>query len=223
MIDTRFTAPHLYRHKRSGKGQNMSYVEKSRGPVNVGRTTAAQEMNCTDEEAQILTRNLNPYSERSSRFSGPVWSLLQSLILNPGAALFFGTIGYWFFGLLMVMWAQQGVSTMFFLTTGFRPLDMLITNPFVMTALSFVLVVIGLRPNDDENGNIRGALWYGLGAMVMMISLPVAYLGSMLMGAIFFITLPFALGSTEPYDMGMFIMFLIPGGYLAAVKMNQEL
>jgi len=201
----------------------MRNQEANRAPVQMGHSPDAREMNCTDEEARILTRNVKPSADRSNRVSGPVWALLQSLLFNPGAALFFGTIGYWFFGILSVGWAQQGVSTMFFLRTGFHPLDMLITNPFVMTALSFVLVVIGLRPDHDGEAKSRGALWRGLGAMVMMISMPVAYLGSILMGMIFFVTLPFAMGSTESYDMATLIMFLVPGGYLAAMKLTQEM
>lgn len=200
----------------------MRNQEANRVPVQLGHSPEARDMNCTEEEARILTRNVKPYVDRSSRVSGPVWGLLQSLIFNPGAALFFGTIGYWFFGILSIGWAQQGVSTMFFLTTGFYPLDMFITNPFVMTILCFVLVVIGLKPNHDGDVHRRGALWYGLGAMVMMISMPVAYLGSILMGMIFFVTLPFAMGSTESYDMGMLIMFLVPGGYLAAMKLTDD-
>lgn len=201
----------------------MQHDQRAQAPFQVGQSPEAREMNCTDEEAQILTRNFKPYVDRSDRAASPVWLFFESLIFNRGAALFFGTLGYWFFGMLMIGWSQQGVSVMFFMKTGFYPLDMFITNPFIMTGFCFALILGGLREYQGDPREARGALWGGLAMMVVMISVPIAYLGSLLMGMIFLVTFAFALNSPEFYDMASLIMFLLPGGYLAALKMSQEL
>ena len=181
----------------------------------VGFSKDARQINCTDEEARILLRkDLPRYGGPKPR--GPVRALLGFLILNRGAAIFFGTLGYWFFGILTIGWAQEGVSATRFMSTGIHPLDMVVTNPMVMATLSFFLLAAGVSRDQDEP-----SLFGGLGLMVMMISLPFAYLGSMLMGAIFFITLPFALNSSASYEMGTLIMFLLPAGYLALIKMAE--
>jgi len=85
----------------------------------------------------------------------------------------------------------------------------------VMTILSFVLVIVGINGDKD-----KPSLFGPFGTLVSLLSLPVAYLGSMLMGAIFLITLPFALHSSASYDMGTLFMFLLPLGYLLAMKMS---
>jgi hypothetical protein len=213
MIDTTFAASHLYRHKTSGKDQTMRH-ETQTGTV--GFSKEAQQINCTDEEARILLRKDLPRTD-VLKTRGPTRKVLDFLILNPGAALFFGTIGYWFFGALTIGWVQQGVSATLFLRTGFPPLDMFIRNPMVLTVLSFVLLVIGTGGDKD-----RPSLFGPLGALVALVSLPIAYLGAMLTGAIVFISLPFALSSNAPYDMSILFMFLLPLGYMAAIKMAQN-
>lgn len=107
MIDTRFSASHFKKHKRSGKDQSMDYQDANRAPVRVGRSAAAQEMNCTDEEAQILTRNVKPYIPREETPLWKIWKGMRwvgwALLINPAAGILFGTIGYFLFGVLFAI------------------------------------------------------------------------------------------------------------------------
>ena len=210
MIDTTFVASHLYRHKTSGKDQTMQH-ETQIGTV--GSTKEAQQINCTDEEARILLRKDLTRPE-VVKTRGPTRKVLDFLILNPGAALFFGTIGYWSFGLLAIGVAQNGVYAGHLYSTGFHPLDGIINNPLVMMALSVVLLVIAASSENRD----RPSLFKGLGVMVVLISFVVALMGTMLTGAILFIG--FAISQGEIVGGGALEMFLVPAGYLLFVKMT---
>lgn len=200
----------------------MGNQDASRVQVQVGRSAAAREMNCTDEEAAILTRNVKPYQAPNRWLSGAVGGVLRALLFNKGAALFLGTIGYWAFGFLTLGFFFEGVAVTGFLRTGFFPLDMVTENPMVLWAISFFLLVFGMNEGDGryEPGGVLESLWMGLGAIVLMISLPIAFVWGVLMIPIFFISL-LALNSTEPYEIGFLVLCALPAGYLAALKMRE--
>lgn len=200
----------------------MRNQEANRVPVPVGHSPEAREMNCTDEEAQILTRNVKPYKEPNRWLSGAVGSVLRALLFNKGAALFFGTLGYWAFGFLTLAYTYEGVAVTESFRTGFIPLDMFTTNPMVLWGISFFMLVFGMNEGDGryEPQSFLESMWTGFGAMVMMISLPIAFVWGVLMIPIFFISL-FAFNSTEPYEVGVLILCALPGGYLVAMKMKE--
>jgi hypothetical protein len=200
----------------------MDYQDANRAPVQVGRSAAAQEMNCTDEEAAILTRNVKPYKEPERWLSGAVGSVLRALLFNKGAALFLGTLGYWGFGFLSLAFAYEGVAATMFMRTGILPIDMLTTNPMVLWAISFFMVVFGIH---DDNGQYQAegfleTTWMGLGGVVAVVSFAIAFVWGVLMIPIFLISL-LAFNSTEPYDMGVLILCAMPAGYVAAFKMSE--
>lgn len=189
--------------------------------VRVGRSAAAQEMNCTDEEAAILSKNIKPYKEPNRWLSGTVGALLRALLFNKGASLFIGTLGYWFFGFLTLGFFFEGVAVTYFLRTGIFPVDMFTENPMILWAVSFFMVVFGINQGDGsyEPQSFLESAWMGLGAIVMMISMPIAFVWGVLMIPIFFISL-LAFNSTEPYEIGFLVLCGLPAGYLAALKMK---
>jgi hypothetical protein len=200
----------------------MGNQDASRVQVQVGRSAAAQEMNCTDEEAVILTRNVRPYKEPNRWFSGAVGGVLRALLFNKGASLFFGTLGYWGFGFLSFAFAYEGVAATMFMRTGILPVDMLTTNPMVLWAISFFMVVFGIH---DDNGRYQAegffeTTWMGLGGALAIVSFAVAFVWGVFMIPIFLISL-LALNSTEPFDMGILILCAMPAGYVAAFKMRE--
>jgi len=192
----------------------------------------------TGEEAELLLRNVKGYGKRPSLLYrlgvraervaqnnravgwtlGALLGLIQFTIWNSRAALFFGTLGYWAFGLMTAAWfASYGSPTL--ISTGFYPLDMFIGNPLVMFALSATLMVIGMRGPDDEV-----SLFNGLHILVVMPSIVMAYLGSIVMGILFMISLLFGadkMGSSGTIMMMLFL-FLVPAGYLAIFKLQDE-
>ena len=200
----------------------MEYQNASRAPVRVGRSREAQEMNCTDEEAAILTRNVKPYKEPNRWLSGAVGSVLRSLLFNKGACLFFGTLGYWGFGFLSLAFAYEGVAATMFMRTGFLPLDLLTTNPMVLWVISFFMVVFGINEGDGryEAKGFLETTWMGLGGAVAVVSFAVSFVWGVFMIPVFLISL-LALNSTEPFDMGILILCALPGGYVAASKMRE--
>jgi len=200
-------------------------------------SSTARDLNCTDEEAVMLLRNVKGYGKRPSLLRrlalrteqviqnnrllgltlGSLLWVIRATIWNSSAALFFGTIGYWVFGLLMIGSVQMSGSSTPFFETNIYLVDMFITNPMIMTAISFGMVVLGMGADNDDI-----TLWTGPAAVVVALSVPIVYLATGLMGAILVITLPFAMSSTAPYDMTILYLFLLPGGYLAALKFSEE-
>lgn len=210
MIDTRFSASHLYRHKTSGKDPTMQAEQMSHAGM------AAY----TEEEAGLLARNAKPCRPKRARF-GWIGSALRALLFNKGAALFFGTLGYWGFGFLSLAFAYEGVAATTFMRTGILPIDMITTNPMVLWAISFFMVVFGINQGDGSY-QAKGFLettWVGLGGVVAVVSFAIAFVWGVLMIPIFLISL-LAFNSTAPYDMGVLILCAMPAGYVAAFKMK---
>lgn len=173
----------------------------------------AERMNCTEDEAWLLLRGMPTSRYHEPKARGPIRSLCDFLFLNRSAGIFFGTVGYWTFGLLLFSQLNGGSGRI--VRTENYLVDMMVNNPLFLLTISFVLLVMGLAGDSD-----RPSLFRGLDAMVMIPSIVVAYLGSIVMGAIFLITLPFALSSSSFFDMGMMVMFLLPAGYLGASKLT---
>jgi hypothetical protein len=193
----------------------------------------------TAEEADLLLRNVKGYGKRPSllyrlgvkaeRFAqdnravgwtlGALLGLIRFTIWNPRAALFFGVIGYWTFGVLTAAWfGNYGGGYMS--ATGIRPVDMFLLNPLVMFALSVMLLVIGMNKLDG-----RPWILMDLDVMVFMLSTIAAYLGAIIMGILFAISLLF--GADKTGSSGMILMmlflFLIPAGFLAILKMKDDM
>lgn len=191
--------------------------------IQVGVTAEARKINCTDEEARILLRNNRPVSNRrlSLKALGPVGALLEVLLFNRAAALFYGTIGYWAFGLLTLGMSQSSIYVPA-LQSGFVPLDMFIGNPMLMWGLSFALILIGLTETDPDK-RYSVTLYGPLAALVVMPSVVISYVLTVGLGALAAIVVPFALASTAPITAGMVVAFLLPLGYAASFKMADEL
>lgn len=205
-----------------------------RPPINM----VAKELKCSVEEAQLLLQNAKGYKRpsllrraliRSERVAqnnraigwtlGGLIGLIRFTIWNSRAALFFGTLGYWAFGAMSAAWLGNYGSASLPLT-GIHPLDMVIGNPLVMFALSTALMLIGMRGDENEV-----SLFNGLHMMVVMPSIVLAYLGSIVMGIMFMIALLFGADKTGGGGtiMMMLFLFLIPAGYLAVFKLQDEM
>ena len=191
--------------------------------VRVGRSAAAQEMNCTDEEAAILSKNIKPYKEPNRWLSGPVGALLRALLFNKGAALFLGTVGYWTFGLTTMGAAFEGKNATSFLRTGVPVLDNLVGNPMIMMVISFFLLVYGLSDRDRYDGqdSVLEAMWGGLAAMVLIPSFASAMVWGVLSAPIILISL-FGLMTEAPFNPGILFLFGLPWGYVLVVKATSE-
>jgi len=189
----------------------------------VGVSKDAQQINCTDEEAQILLRkDIPPVMETSNRTSGAMGLLLRGLLFNRGSAMFFGTVGYWFFGCLFVAYSWEGVSVTSFMRTGFHPLDEFTQNPFILWVVSFFMLKLSLDDKlriPDRIGFLE-KIWMRLGGFVMLVSFPIAYIISMLMIPIFLISL-LGLFSSAPFEMGIVFMCALPWGFVLAVKLQK--
>jgi hypothetical protein len=181
----------------------------------VGVTKDAQQINCTDEEARILLRNPLPIVG-GVKPRGPVRAFFDYVILNPGAAFFFGTLGYWTFGCLAIAAASRGVYAGQIYVTGIHPLDAIINNPLIMLSLCVLLLLIGASSDNRE----RPSLFKWLGVLVGLASYGIALLATMLMGLIVFIGFLASQGAFS--DKGTLMMFLIPAGYLAFCKMVSD-
>lgn len=216
----------------------MNDEKRMEGDMSDATNRVGSKVHYTAEEAELLLRNVKGYGKRPSLFYrlgvkaervaqnnravgwtlGALLGLIRFTIWNSRAALFFGTLGYWAFGLMTAAWfANYGSATL--ISTGFRPLDMFIGNPLVMFALSTALMLIGMRGPDDET-----SLFNGLHMLVVMPSIVIAYLGSIVMGILFMISLLFGadkVGSSGTIMMMLFL-FLIPAGYLAIFKLQDE-
>lgn len=187
----------------------------------VGVTKDAQQINCTDEEARILLRNPLPVMDNSNRPSGPVRSLLGGLLFNRGAAMFFGTFGYWFFGCLYVAYSWDGVAATSLLRTGIHPLDAFTQNPFILWVICFFMVTLSLddsRRLPDKVGFLE-KIWMTLGGAVLLISFGIASILSMIMVPIFVISL-LGLFSPVPFEMGIWAMCALPWGFMLAFKLK---
>lgn len=198
----------------------MRNDQMSEAGVLVGVTPEAREMNCTDEEARILLRNRKA-GGGEGRGPGLIRSALGVLLLNRSAARFFGTIGYWVFGFLTLQMSQASFYTPA-IRTGIGLVDMFVGNPLLMLGLSFMLLVIGVNEDLDEPES-RNVLYAPLAALVVIPSIAIAYVLSVICGAIFVVVLPFALSSTAPVTMDMLILLLLPFGYSVPFKLAQSL
>lgn len=198
----------------------MRNDQMSEAGVLVGVTPEAREMNCTDEEARILLRNRKA-GGGEGRGPGLIRSALGVLLLNRSAALFFGTIGYWVFGALTLAMSQASVYVPA-IRTGIAPLDLFVGNPLLMLGLSFMLLVVGVNEDLDE-AKSKNVLFAPLAALVVIPSVAIAYVLSVICGAIFLIVLPFALSSTAPVTMDMLILLLLPVGYAAPFHLARSL
>lgn len=197
--------------------------QMSQATVQVGVTPEARKMNCTDEEARILLRSRGDAAQtgRFRRSLGPIGAVLEVLLFNRPAAMFYGTIGYWTFGLLTLGMFQSEIYVPA-LRSGIAPLDLFLSNPMVMWGLSFALLIIGLTEQDPDK-RYRGGLYGPLAMLVVMPSVVISYVLSVIFGAIAAIVVPFALASTAPVTAGMVILLLLPLGYAAPFKMADEL
>jgi len=200
----------------------MESDQVSRTQVQVGRSAEARRMNCTDEEASILLRNrpVEPGANRMRWVLGPVGTLLEVLLFNRSAALFYGTIGYWTFGSFLFLSADGGAYPD--LTIGIRPVDMFIGNPLIMLGLSFALLMSGLAGGDREKWYSN--LLYGpLAVLVVAPSIVISYLLSVIFVPILALTIPFGMAWGGDISMSMIVMFLIPVGYAVPFKMADDL
>ncbi|PTX52635.1 hypothetical protein IQ03_03909 [Gemmobacter caeni] len=217
----------------------MNDDKRMEGDMSDATNRVGSKVHYTAEEAELLLRNVKGYGKRPSLFYrlgvkaervaqnnravgwtlGAILGLIRFTIWNSRAGLFFGTLGYWTFGLLTAAWfGNYGGSYMS--ATGIRPVDMFLLNPLVMFALSVMLLVIGMNNLDD-----RPWVLMGLDKLVFMLSFIVAYLGAIIMGILFAISLLFGadkMGSSGTIMMMLFL-FLIPAGFLAIVKLKDEM
>lgn len=200
----------------------MRNNEMSRTQVQVGVTAEARQMNCTDEEARILLRNRMRASgsQPVRKALGPVGAVLEVLLFNRSAALFYGTIGYWTFGAFLFMATSGGDYPD--LSVGIRPVDMLIANPLIMLGLSFALLIIGLSGGGQETW-YSNALYGPLAMLAVAPSIVISYLLSVIFIPILALTIPFGIAWGGDVSVGMVVMFLIPIGYALPFKMADEL
>lgn len=167
----------------------MEYQDASRAPVQVGHSPEAQEMNCTDEEARILTRSVKPYTPREET---PLWKVGKglrwvswALLFNPAAGMLLGTIGYFVFG---VMFAINEGRMHFYNGHSF--------NTFPAFVISTVALYLSLKASDDD---VKSPFLWNLLAM------PIFFLTTLGMYVIAIVTLPSLI------VVGMAVLFGPPG------------
>lgn len=196
--------------------------QMSQTTVQVGVTPEARKMNCTDEEARILLRNRRSDAGAHPVQGAlrPVWTLLEVLLFNRSAALFYGTIGYWTFGVFLFMGTNGGDYPD--LSVGVLPVDMFIANPLIMLGLSFALLIVGLSGGDQEEW-YSNVLYGPFAMLVVAPSIVISYLLSVIFVPILALTVPFGMAWGGDVSIGMVVMFLIPVGYALPFKMADEL
>lgn len=152
----------------------MRNDQMSEAGVPVGVTPEAREMNCTDEEARILTRNVKRYISREDTLLWKIWKGLRwvgwALLINPAAGILFGTLGYFLFGVLFAI--NEGRMHFY---AGYT------FNTFPAFVISTILLWYSLKAADDD---VRSPLLWNI------LTMPIFLLTTLSMYLIAIVTLP---------------------------------